>query len=118
MNTIIAIIIGLVSGWLSGLVGIGGGIIIVPALMYILHFSVRDAQGTSIAALAPPIGLLAAYIFYKSGNVNINVSFLIAIGFVIGSYFGAKSNYQLNPVIVEKILAFTLIAIGIKMLLK
>ncbi len=88
--------LGLVAGWLSGLIGIGGGIIMVPALMFLFALSLRTAQGTSIAALAPPIGILAAYVYYKQGNVDVRAAGLIAVGFLIGGFLGAKSNYLLN----------------------
>lgn len=109
------LLLGLLAGWLSGLVGIGGGIIIVPALMFLFTFSLRTAQGTSIAALAPPIGLLAAFVYYKEGNVDIRAAALIAGGFLLGGYLGAKSNYFLNKEAIGKIMAIVLITIGIKM---
>lgn len=116
MNYIIGfLLLGLLAGWLSGLVGIGGGIIIVPALMFIFSFSLRTAQGTSIAALAPPIGILAAIVYYKQGNVDIKAAGLIAAGFLIGGFLGAKSNYFLNKETVGKIMSIVLIIIGVKM---
>ena len=91
MNDIAGLLLlGLFAGWLSGLVGIGGGIIIVPALIFFFAFSFRTAQGTSIAALAPPIGLLAASVYYKQGNVDIKAAALIAVGFFVGGFLGAK----------------------------
>lgn len=116
MNYILGLLLlGLLAGWLSGLVGIGGGIIMVPALIFLFAFSLRTAQGTSIAALAPPIGLLAAYVYYKEGNVDIKAAGLIAAGFFIGGFLGAKSNYFLNKEVIGKIMAIVLITIGIKM---
>lgn len=109
------LLLGLFAGWLSGMVGIGGGIIIVPALMFLFGFSLRTGQGTSIAALAPPIGLLAAYVYYKQGDVDIKAAGLIAVGFFIGGFLGAKSNYLLKKEVVEKIMAIVLIIIGAKM---
>lgn len=109
-------LLGLFAGWLSGMVGIGGGVVIVPALVFLFAFSFRTAQGTSIAALAPPIGLMAAYVYHKNGNVDIRAAALIALGFIIGGFLGAKTNYMLRKDVVEKILAFVLIGIGIKML--
>jgi uncharacterized membrane protein YfcA len=116
MNYVLGLLLlGLLAGWLSGLVGIGGGIIMVPVLMFLFAFSLRTAQGTSIAALAPPIGLLAAYVYYKEGNVDIKAAGLIAAGFFIGGFLGAKSNYFLNKEVIGKIMAVVLITIGIKM---
>jgi uncharacterized protein len=98
------------------MVGIGGGIVIVPALVFFFAFTFRTAQGTSIAALVLPIGVMAAYVYYKQGNVDIKAAALIAFGFFIGGFLGAKTNYLLRKDVVEKILAFVLIAIGLKML--
>lgn len=118
-NTVfITLIIGLAAGWLSGLVGIGGGIIIVPALMYFLDFTIQNAQGTSIAAMVPPIGVLAAYVFYKNGNVDLKTSTLIAAGFLGGALIGAYTNHMLQSKVIEKIFAVVLIAVAIKLLWK
>jgi uncharacterized membrane protein YfcA len=87
---IILVLIGLIAGLLSGIVGIGGGIIIVPALVYFVGFSQRQAQGTSLAILLLPIGLLAVMQFYKAGYVNPKVTAVIALAFVVGSYFGSR----------------------------
>lgn len=87
---LITTIIGLSAGILGGLMGIGGGIIMIPALIYVLKFNQHLAQGTTLAAMIPPIGILAAYEYYKSGNVNIPVALTLALGFVIGGYIGGK----------------------------
>lgn len=119
MNTSLIIgliILGLMAGYLSGLVGIGGGIIIVPALMLFFHFGIRDAQGTSLAALIPPVGILAVYYYYKNGNVNVNAALLIAGSFFIGALLGAKTNHLLKKEIVEKLFGVLLIVVAFKML--
>lgn len=87
---IIAIAIGVLAGVASGFMGIGGGVVIIPALAFILGFDQHLAQGTSLAAMVPPIGILAAYVYYKSGHVNIPVAALIAAGFIVGGMVGAK----------------------------
>ena len=84
---IILLLIGLAAGTLSGLVGIGGGIVIVPALVYFLAFSQKMAQGTSLAILLLPIGLLGVIQFYKQGYIDIRVAAIISIAFFFGSYF-------------------------------
>lgn len=112
----ILLLIGLTAGALSGVIGIGGGIIIVPALIYFLGFSQRTAQGTSLAILLLPIGLLAAIQFYKAGYVNIKVTAVIAIAFFIGSYFGSRIALTVPQEILKKCFAILLLAIGIKML--
>ena len=86
-----------------------------PVLMFLFAFSLRTAQGTSISAMAPPIGILAAYVYYKQGNVDITAAGLIAIGFLIGGFLGAKSNYLLNKELVGKLMAILLVIIGIKL---
>lgn len=90
MNVILFIVIGLVAGVLSGIFGIGGGIIIVPALIYLCGFSQLKAQGTSLAILLPPVGIVAFIEYYKKGQVNLQAGVLICLFVVIGSVFGAK----------------------------
>src|ERR1700712_4232000 len=87
---LIVILIGIVAGMLSGLVGIGGGLVVVPALVYFLGMSQQSAQGTSLALILLPVGILAVMAYYKQGQVNVKVVGLLAIGFVAGSYFGSK----------------------------
>jgi uncharacterized membrane protein YfcA len=107
MNYVVGfLLLGLFAGWLIGLVGLGGGIIIVPALMFLFGFSLRSGQGISIAALAPPIGTLVAYVYYRQGNVDIKAAALIAVGVFIGGFLGAKANYLLRKEFVEKAMAF------------
>lgn len=117
ITLLILLIIGLVAGLISGLVGIGGGIIIVPALVLILGFSQKMAQGTTLALLIPPIGIFAALTYYKQGHVNIYAAVLIIIGFVVGSFIGAKYLTHLSNITVTRIFAVFLIAIAIKMLI-
>lgn len=109
------ILLGLIAGALSGLIGIGGGIIIIPALVFIFGFSQKLAQGTTLALLIPPIGILAAMTYYKHGNVDLRVAAIIIIGFVIGSFFGAKFAVRIPEELLTKIFAVSIILIGIKM---
>ena len=119
MNSIYTfLLLGVAAGWLSGMMGVGGGIIIVPALMMIFGFSLRDAQGTSLAAIMPPVGFLAAYTFYQNGNLNIKVAAMIATGFILGAYLGAKTNYAIKKKVIEKVFAVLLIIVAVRMLLK
>lgn len=113
----ILIIIGLVAGLVSGLVGIGGGIIIAPALVILLGFSQKMAQGTTLALLVPPIGILAALAYYKQGYVNIYAAIFIILGFVVGSFVGAKYLTGLSNVMVTRVFAVFLIAVAIKLLM-
>ena len=113
---IIIILVGLVAGLLSGLVGIGGGIIIVPALVFFLGFSQHQAQGTSLGILLLPAGILAVMNYYKQGYIDLKVVFILFIGFVIGGYLGSKVSLNLSEVAVKKIFAVVLVLIAGKML--
>ena len=113
---IILIFIGVAAGMLGGMVGIGGGIIIVPALVYFLGFSQKMAQGTSLAILLLPIGLLGVMQFYKQGYIDIKVSMVIAVAFFFGSYFGSKIALSLSQESVKKIFAILMLLIALKML--
>lgn len=110
------ILLGIFTGIISGLVGIGGGLITVPVLVYLFGFSQHLAQGTTLAMLIPPIGLFATYSYYQQGQVNLKVALLIALGFVIGSYFGAKYALQLPDHLLTKIFGFFLLIIAFKMI--
>jgi uncharacterized membrane protein YfcA len=113
---LILILVGIAAGILGGLVGIGGGIIIVPSLIYFLHFSQKSAQGTSLGLLLLPMGILGVLQYYKQGHVDFRVVFILAIGFLAGSYFGSKIALSLPQETVKKIFAILLIIIAIKML--
>src|SRR5947208_9208499 len=84
------IILGLLAGIFSGLIGVGGGVIVVPALVFFFQMTQQQAQGTTLALLVPPIGLLAAWTYWKEGFVDIKVAALICLGFVLGGWLGAK----------------------------
>lgn len=113
---IIIIIIGLAAGMLGGMVGIGGGLVIVPALMYFLAFSQHQAQGTSLGLLVLPVAFLAVINYYKSGYVDFRVVGLLAIGFVVGSYFGSKMALSVPQLTLKRIFAVFMILIALKML--
>jgi uncharacterized membrane protein YfcA len=111
------IALGLVAGILSGLIGIGGGVIIVPALIFIFGLSQHQAQGTTLALLVPPIGLLAALQYYTQGYVNLKIAAFVCIGFFLGGLLGAKVATGLSNTLLEKIFGAAMILIGLKMLL-
>jgi uncharacterized membrane protein YfcA len=115
-TVIIIIIIGLVAGMLSGLVGIGGGIIIVPALVFFLGFSQHESQGTSLGILLLPAGILAAINYWKQGFIDYKVVLILFIGFVVGGYFGSKISLSLSESVVKKIFAVMLVVVACKML--
>lgn len=116
-TVITLLLIGLAAGILSGIVGIGGGIIIVPALVLFLGFSQRMAQGTSLAILLLPIGLLGVMQFYKAGYVDIKVTAIIALAFFMGSYFGSRIALTVPQELLKKIFAVLLILVAVKMLI-
>jgi len=118
MTQLLYVVLGVVAGMASGLIGIGGGIIVVPCLIYIFGFSQHAAQGTTLAMLIPPIGLLAAWAYYKQGYANIPVAGLICLGFVLGGYFGAKLAIGFPEVILRKIFGVCLLAIAGYMIIK
>lgn len=111
------ILLGLVAGGVSGLVGIGGGIIIVPALVMLFGFSQKLAQGTTLALLVPPIGILAAYTYYQQGLVDLRAAALIVAGFVVGSLLGARYVAHLSNATVTRIFAVFLIVVAVRMLI-
>jgi uncharacterized protein len=113
---IILIIIGIAAGILGGMVGVGGGIVIVPALVFFLGFSQKMAQGTSLGILLLPVGLLGVMQYYKEGYVDMKVVFIIAAGFLLGSLLGSKLALSLPQETVKKIFAVLLIVVAIKML--
>ncbi len=115
-TVIILILVGIAAGTLSGMVGVGGGIVIVPALVYFLGFTQMNAQGTSLALIMLPVGVLGVMQYYKQGHVDFNVVIVLAIGFVAGSFFGSKFSLSLPEEAVKKIFAILMIIIAVKML--
>ena len=113
---LILVITGIAAGILGGLVGVGGGIIIVPALVYFLSFSQKSAQGTSLGLLLLPVGILGVLQYYKQGHVDLRVVAILAVGFLAGSYFGSKIALSLPQETVKKIFAIMLLLIAVKML--
>lgn len=109
--------IGIAAGYFSGLVGIGGGVIIVPALVLLFGFSQYAAQGTTLAMLVPPIGIFAVYKYYQNGYVDIKTAAIICIGFMLGSYLGGSIAVNLPQGILRKTFSVLLIVLGIKMFL-
>lgn len=118
MNQIIPyVLLGLVGGVISGLLGIGGAIILVPALVYIFGWQQHMAQGTTLAMLTMPIVILGALQYYRAGNVNLQVAIFMGIGLFIGGYFGGWIANNLQTDVLRKIFGVTLFLISIKMIL-
>lgn len=107
--------IGLAAGALGGVLGIGGGMIMIPALVLLLHLDPHTAVGTSLAVMLPPIGLAATYNYYKSGAVNMPYALTIAAAFMVGSYFSSKIALMLPEVWVRRIFSIFLVAIAVRM---
>lgn len=106
------IMIGLSAGLLSGIFGIGGGILIVPALMYLLGFSQKLATGTSLAILLPPVGIAAVWEYYKHGNVDLRAALIIALMVLLGSWLGARVATQLDAKILKTLFGVFLVILG------
>ena len=117
LNTILFLITGLVVGLSSGVVGVGGGVFVIPILVFLFGFSQKMAQGTSLAMLLPPVGILAVMEYYKSGNININVAILLACGYLFGAYFGSSLAVTLSNDMLKKIFGVLLLGVSLKMLI-
>ena len=113
---VILALIGLAAGVFGGVFGVGGAVVIIPALVYFLGVDQHMAQGTSLAVLLPPIGLFAAYNYYKAGQVNIWYAFIIAFTFMIGGYFGSKITLNLPENLMKKIFGVFLILLALRMI--
>lgn len=109
------IAIGLAAGLLSGVFGIGGGIVIVPALLFLARMSPLTATGTSLAALVLPVGALGAYEYYKAGHLELKPSLWVALGLLFGAYAGARLAQHLSPIVLERAFSIFLVLIAAKM---
>jgi uncharacterized membrane protein YfcA len=117
MNNLLFVVLGLAAGILSGLLGIGGGILIVPALVLVFGLTQHMAQGTTLALMVPPIGLLAAWTYYKQGYVDIKIAVLICLGFFFGGLIGAKCAASINPLLLKRLFGVALLIAALKMIL-
>ena len=114
---LILIVIGIITGIMAGMLGIGGAIIMIPALVFLLGISQQTAQGTSLAVMLPPIGIIAAYNYYKAGHVDIKFAIILAVFFLVGSYFGSKLALNIPQNVLKKIFGILLLLVAAKMLL-
>lgn len=117
MNPIAFVVTGLLVGVFGGLVGVGGGIILVPILVFFFGFSQHTAQGTSVAMLLPPIGVLAAWTYYQKGFVDVRAAALLCAGFVLGGWLGAKFAVAMPKELLRRIFGFLLLGVSVKMIL-
>jgi uncharacterized protein len=113
---VLLILIGLVAGLLGGLLGIGGAVVIIPALVFFLGYSQYEAQGTTLLMLVMPVSSLAAWYYYKSGYVDIPAALVLGVMFLVGSYFGARVATHVPVEILKKFFAIILIVIAVKLL--
>ncbi len=116
MHPLLYVLLGLVAGAFSGLIGVGGGVIIVPALVFLFGLSQHAAQGTTLALLVPPIGLLAAWTYYKEGFVDLHIAALICVGFFLGGFLGAKFANHLSNLALERVFGVAMLFIALKMI--
>jgi len=115
-DLLLLIFIGLSAGLVGGSLGVGGGIVIVPALMFLFGYSQHQAQGTSLAFMLPPIGILATYNYYRAGYVDVKVSLVLCLAFVVGGYIGSMVSVNLPAKTLKKIFGFFMLFIAIKMI--
>ncbi len=113
---LLLLFVGLISGVLSGLIGVGGGIIIVPALILILGYSQAQAQGTSLGLLLLPVGILAVFNYYKKGYIDIKVVLIMSAAFILGGWLGSKVALSIPQAALKKVFAVILVGIAAKML--
>lgn len=117
MTTILLLmLIGLIAGVFSGVLGIGGGLVMIPLLAFALGFTQHEAQGTSLAVLAVPVTFLAAYTYYDAGHVNLKYAAVIAVTFIVGGYLGSKFAVSLDQLMLKRIFGVILILAAIKMI--
>jgi len=112
----ILVLIGIAAGIFGGIFGVGGAIIMIPALVYFMGMDQHMAQGTSLAVMLPPIGLFAAYNYYKAGQANLWYAVIIAIAFMIGGYFGSKIALNLPENLMKKIFGIFLILVALRLI--
>lgn len=110
------LLLGLIAGILGGLLGIGGAIIIIPSLVLVFSMSQHMAQGTTLALMVPPIGLLAAWTYYKAGHVDFKVAALICLGFFVGGFIGARFVADISDLLLRRIFGVVLLLAALKMI--
>ena len=116
MNALLYIILGIVAGIFGGMVGIGGGTILIPVLVYLFGLTQHQAQGTTLAIMVPPIGLLAALRYYYSGNVKLGMAGFICLGFFIGGLIGASFAQDLSDPLLKRLFGVFLLFVAIEMI--
>jgi uncharacterized membrane protein YfcA len=115
---LILVLVGLLAGALSGFVGVGGGIIIVPAMIYFMHMNQMQAQGVSLALLMLPVGVLGVMNYYKAGHIQFNYVLIMAVGFVLGNYFGSKYAMRVPEHKIKFLFSLLMLYVAVQMLWK
>jgi uncharacterized membrane protein YfcA len=115
---ILFVLLGLAAGVLAGLFGIGGGILVVPALVLVGGMSIQTATGTSLGALLLPVGLLGAIVYYREGHLDVRAALLVALGMFAGSYVGATLSQALRPAVLSRLFAVFLVIVAIRLWVK
>lgn len=115
-NIVLCLVIGLLAGILSGLLGIGGGLLMVPAFIYLFGLSAHMAQGTALTIMLPPIGILAVLTYYKNGNVDFRIAAFACLGFVLGGLFGAKLANILQADTLKRVFGIIMMLVSIRMI--
>lgn len=113
---LILIVIGIISGVLAGVFGVGGAIIVIPALVFILGLSQHQAQGTSLAFMLPPVGILATWNYWKAGHVDWKVALVLSLTFVVGAYFGSKLSLDISDRALRRSFGVLMIVMALKMI--
>lgn len=113
---IVLIIVGIMSGMLAGVFGVGGAIIVIPALVFILGLSQHEAQGTSLAFMLPPVGILATWNYWKAGHVNWKIALVLSLTFVIGAYLGSHLSINISDKTLRRLFGALMIVVAVKMI--
>jgi len=117
MTQLLYVTLGIITGIFSGMLGIGGGLILIPALVFLFGLTQHQAQGTTLALMIPPVGLLAAWRYYQSGNVKLGMAAFICLGFFFGGLIGANLVQNFSEPLLKKIFAVFLLVVSLRMLL-
>ncbi len=115
-HLIILIVIGILSGLMAGVFGIGGAIIVIPALVFILGLSQHDAQGTSLAFMLPPVGILATWNYWKAGHVDWKIALVLSLTFVVGAYFGSHLSINIPDKLLRRMFGILMIVMAMKLI--
>ena len=116
MTIFLYVLLGLIAGIFGGLLGIGGAIIIIPCLVLFFNLSQHSAQGTTLALMVPPIGLLAAWTYYKAGYVDLKIAGLVCLGFFFGGLIGAKYATQIPDDVLRKAFGVLMLVASLRMI--